>query len=98
MYNNLLKPILFPSLSIYFFPHFFPSPNPNFGASWAKMGIFSILKIETLFPSLFIYFFPIFAHRQIQISVCLGEKWGWTPLFDWIKLGQHFSKYKATFG
>ena len=82
MYNNLLKRILFPSLSIYFFPHFFtffPSPNSNFGASWEKMGIFSILKIESLFPSLFIYFFPIFAHPQIQISVCLGEKWGWTP-------------------
>ena len=44
-----------------------------------KMGIFSILKIESLFPSLSIYFFPIFAHPQIQISVCLGEKWGWTP-------------------
>ena len=43
------------------------------------MGNFSILKIETLFPSLFIYFFPIFAHPQIQISVCLGEKWGCTP-------------------
>ena len=56
MYNNLLKRIIFSSLSIYFFPHFFPSPNPNFGASWTKMGIFSILKIETLFPSLFIYF------------------------------------------
>ena len=40
------------------------------------MGIFSILKIESLFPSLSIYFF---AHPQIQISVCLGEKWGWNP-------------------
>ena len=56
MYNNLLKRIHFPSLSIYFFP----SPNPNFGASWKKMGIFSILKIESFFPSLFIYFFPHF--------------------------------------
>ena len=82
MYKNVLKRILFPSLSIYFFPHFFPSPNPNFGVSWENMGMFSILKIESLFPSLFIYFFPHFshfAHPQIQISVCLGEKWGWTP-------------------
>ena len=75
IYNNLLKRILFPSLSIYFFP----SPDQNFGALWEKMGIFSILKIESLFPSLFICFFPIFAHPQIQISVCLGQKWGWTP-------------------
>ena len=81
MYNTLLKKIVFPSFSIYFFPHFFPSPNPNFGASSAKMGIFSILKIGSLFLSLFIYFFPIFAHPQIQISVYLGEKWGWTPHF-----------------
>ena len=58
---------------------FFPSPNPNFGASWEKWGFFLFLKIESLFPSLSIYFFPHFAHPQIQISVCLGEKWGWTP-------------------
>ena len=53
----MLKRMFFPSLSIYFFPifsHFFPSPNPNFGEPWKKMGIFSIFKIETLFPSLFI--------------------------------------------
>ena len=75
MYNNLLKRIPFP-----LFPYtFFPSPNPNFGVSWEKMGFFSILKRESLFPSLFIYFFSIFAHPQIQISVCLGKKWGWTP-------------------
>ena len=30
---------LFPSLSIYFFPHFCPSPNPNFGVSWGKIGL-----------------------------------------------------------
>ena len=42
MYNNLLKRIIFPSLSIYFFPifsHFCPSPNTNFGVSWAKMRL-----------------------------------------------------------
>ena len=81
MYNNLLKRMHFPSLSIYFFPifsHFFPSPNPNFGVSWEKMGIFSIFKIESFFPLFSYTFFPIFAHPQIQISVCLGQKWGWT--------------------
>ena len=30
---------LFPSLFTYFFPHFCPSPNPNFGVSWGKMGL-----------------------------------------------------------
>ena len=73
MYNNLLKRILFPSLSIYFFPHFFPSPNPNFGASWEKMGFFSILKIESLFPSLSIYFFPHFCPPP---NPNFGVSWG----------------------
>ena len=76
MYNNLLKRILFPSLSIYFFPifsHFFPSPNPNFGASWEKMGIFSISKIESLFPSLSIYFFP---HFSPSPNPNFGVPWG----------------------
>ena len=79
MYNNLLKRILFPSLSIYFFPRFFtffPSPNPNFGASWEKMGIFSILKIESLFPSLFIYFFPHFPHFCPSPNPNFGVSWG----------------------
>ena len=30
---------LFPSLFIYFFPHFCPSPNPNFGVSWGKIRL-----------------------------------------------------------
>ena len=63
MYNNLLKRILFPSLSIYFFPHFFPSPNPNFGASWGKMGIFFYFEnrkfVSLSFHILFSPFLPI---------------------------------------
>ena len=76
MYTNLLKQMLFPSLSIYFFPnfsHFFPPPNLNFGASWEKMGIFSILKMESLFPSLFIYFFPHFCPSP---NPNFGVSWG----------------------
>ena len=82
LYNNLLKRIFFPSLSIYFFPHFshfFPSPNPNFGASWEKMGVFSILKIESLFPSLSIYFFPHFCPSPNSNFGVSWGKWGWTP-------------------
>ena len=81
MYNNLWKRILFSSLSIYFFPHFFPSPNPNFGASWEKMGIFSILKIESLFPSLSLYFFPI---PKSKFRCVLGKN-GVGPPPDFIK-------------
>ena len=73
MYNNLLKRILFPSLSIYFFPHFFPSPNPNFGASWEKMGIFSILKIESLFPSFHILFSPFLPIPKSKFRCVLGK-------------------------
>ena len=76
MYNNLLKRILFPPLSIYFFPHFFtffPTQNPNFSVSWEKIGIFSILKIESLFPSLSIYFFPHFCPSP---NPNFGVSWG----------------------
>ena len=83
MYNNLLKRILFPSLSIYFFPHFFtffPIPKSKFLRILGKNGNFFYFENRNFVSlSFHILFFPILAHPQIQISVCLGEKWGWTP-------------------
>ena len=54
---------LFPFLSIYFFPHFCPSPNQNFGVPWGKMGLdppYIILKQNVkeyigVFVSLMLY-------------------------------------------
>ena len=63
MYNNLLKRILFPSLSIYFFPHFFtffPSPNPNFGASMGKNGDFFYFENRKFVSLSFHILFPPF--------------------------------------
>ena len=76
MYNNLLKRIIFPSLSIYFFPHFFtffPIPKSKFRRIMGKMEIFSILKIESLFSSLSIYFFPHFCPSP---NPNFGVSWG----------------------
>ena len=84
MYNNLLKRILFPSLSIYFFPHFFPSPKSKFRRIMGKNGNFFYFENRKFVSlSFHILFSPIFPHPQIQISVCLEQKWGWTPPHSW---------------
>ena len=83
IYQQCVKTNVFPSLSIYFFSHFFLSPNSNFGEPWEKMGIFSILKIETLFPSLFIYFFSI---PKSKFRCVLGKNVVGPPPLFFVKL------------
>ena len=84
MYNNLLKRILFPSLSIYFFPIFslFSIPKSKIWRIMGKNGNFFYFEnrnfVSLSFHILFSPFLPIFAHPQIQASVCLREQWGWT--------------------
>ena len=76
MYNNLLKWILFPFFPYTFFPIFyiFPIPKSKFWCIMGKMGIFSILKIESLFPSLSIYFFwPFLPIPKSKFWCVLGK-------------------------
>ena len=70
---------------------FFPSPNPNFGASWEEMGM-----NQRCFP-LFVYFFSHFVpihDPQVQISAHLGKKWGWNSHFfpPQIKISARFGE------
>ena len=66
MYNNLLKRILFPSLSIYFFHHFFtffPIPKSKFRRIMGKNGDFFYFEnrkfVSLSFHILFSPFLPI---------------------------------------
>ena len=66
MYNNLLKRILFPSLSIYFFPHFFtffPIPKSKFRRIMGKNGNLFYFEnrnfVSLSFHILFSPFLPI---------------------------------------
>ena len=66
MYNNLLQRILFPSLSIYFFPHFFtffPIPKSKFRRIMGKNGDFFYFEnrkfVSLSFHILFSPFLPI---------------------------------------
>ena len=49
------------------------SPNPNFSTSWEKMGIFSILKIESLFTSFHILFSHFCPAPNPNFSVSWGK-------------------------
>ena len=78
MYNNLLKRILFS----HFFT-FFPIPKSKFRRIMGKNGDFFYFENRKFVSlSFHILFSPFFAHPQIQISLCLGKKWGWTPPFS----------------
>ena len=82
MYNNLLKQILFPSLSIYFFPSFFtffPIPKSKFQRIMGKNGDFFYFEnrefVSLSFHILFSPFLPILKSK----FQCVLGKMGLDP-------------------